>query len=373
MYIRTGEGLKQAPMGYGSIAGMVGEDVAKKKILGDYLNKVRKHPQNYKKLLLIANFHSYPTMSWFIKFFNVDRAKGLDFSDLLSKDSLPREQVDRELTRISEEFRKKDPGFDSQVKDELKHLSELWVTTGNFLNSINGRPFLIDAALLPALLKNFSGLGLEFARKALPRKLFQWINHSEASEAHGFKLFEYLKNYAEDLKKREPAFKAEVEQARKASDRVWAELIKRSGKQVSKCEPFFVDNFNPGQAELNEEIKKRTEKIADLISTELKLGQLNGKMGVVRPFLHFKGFVDKATDPKKVGLDLERAEKVGSSLVKMLKAKDSDLPIGISFDTYLSSSKSGGGPQPKTRNSQPSENRRVEVCLRGIEASIRVF
>lgn len=84
--------------------------------------------------------------------------------------------------------------------------------------------FLIDAALLSAMFKNFSGLGLEFARKALPRNLYEWIKNSEASEAQSFKLFAFLKEYAQKVKNRDPAFKAEVERARKASDQAWAEL-----------------------------------------------------------------------------------------------------------------------------------------------------
>lgn len=113
MYIKTGEGLEQVPMLYGSVAGMFGEDADSKKRLDDFLNQVRLRPLSFKKLLLTVTLHPKPEDSviWNKQTFTFGKeTRHLVDEVLLSE--LPTAFILTELKRIS------DASFSQQIKDE---------------------------------------------------------------------------------------------------------------------------------------------------------------------------------------------------------------------------------------------------------------
>ena len=62
MYLRTIEGLGQVPMRYGSFAGTLGEPPLPPEIQ-NFLDRVKRSPQDYEALLLTATFHVEPWSS----------------------------------------------------------------------------------------------------------------------------------------------------------------------------------------------------------------------------------------------------------------------------------------------------------------------
>ena len=62
MYIRTTERLRQVPLLDGSFAGTLGDPPLPHKIQ-NFLDRVKKSPQNYESVLLISAFHLKPFVS----------------------------------------------------------------------------------------------------------------------------------------------------------------------------------------------------------------------------------------------------------------------------------------------------------------------
>jgi hypothetical protein len=213
MYIRTGEGLGQALMLSGSLAGTLAASPLTPE-LQEFLNQVRKRPQNVKKLLLTVTLHPKPEDSviWDKQTFTFGKqTKYLVDEALISE--LPTAFILTVLKRIS------DANFSQQIKDE-SHLQIQMINATGSLGKALLQPFLFDPLLLPVSggglpYKELSRLARHFAQSMLPKDLAQRIMNSEASEAHLAYLGSFLRSYAEQLQKKDPHFKRQVEIARK--------------------------------------------------------------------------------------------------------------------------------------------------------------
>lgn len=62
MYVRTTEGLGQVPMEYGSVAGTLGEPPLPLTVQ-NFLDRVKRSPQDYEAVILISLFHPEPGRS----------------------------------------------------------------------------------------------------------------------------------------------------------------------------------------------------------------------------------------------------------------------------------------------------------------------
>jgi len=214
VYIKTGEGLEQVPMLYGSVAGMFGEDADSKKRLDDFLNQVRLRPLSFKKLLLTVTLHPKPEDSviWNKQTFTFGKeTRHLVDEVLLSE--LPTAFILTELKRIS------DASFSQQIKDEA-HLQLQMIFATQNLDKVVLQPFLFDPLLLPMIggalpYRELTRLARHFANYMLPGDLVQRIMNSDASEAHLAVLGSYLRSHAETLQKKDPHFKRQAEIARK--------------------------------------------------------------------------------------------------------------------------------------------------------------
>ncbi len=214
MYIKKGEGLGQAPTLYGSLAGMLGEGVDVEDFIKDFLNQVRKGPQDFKKLLLTVTLHPDPGQSviWGRQTYTFGKQTRYLVDDLLMSDQ-PSEVIIAKLKRIS------DTSFKQQIQAEL-NLQVHMINATARLDKAVLQPFLFDPLLLPALggslpYVELSRLARDFARGMLPVDLVQRIVNSDASEAHFAYLGSFLRSYAEKLQKKDPHFKRQVEIARK--------------------------------------------------------------------------------------------------------------------------------------------------------------
>ncbi len=216
MYMKTGAGLGHPPMLHGSLAGMFGEGDDLTEPLKEFLNQVRKHPQNFKKLLLTVSLHPKPEESavWGRQTFTFGKQTRYLLDETLMSGKRAESFVLAELKRIS------DASFNRQIQDE-KNLQFHMTITANGLGKTLLQPFLFDPLLLPApggILPyvELSKLARDFAQGMLPKDLAQRIMSSDASEAHLASLGVFLRDYAVDLlKKGDRHFKRQVEIARK--------------------------------------------------------------------------------------------------------------------------------------------------------------
>ncbi len=213
MYVRTPAGFGSVPLLYGSFAGMLGKNVFPPNIQ-EFLNQVRKRPQDFKKLLLTVTLHPDPGQSviWDKQTYTFGKQTRYLVDDLLMSEQ-PSEVIIAELKRIS------DASFKQQIKDESNLQIQMISATGS-LHKVLLQPFLFDPLLLPALggfvpYLELSRLARHFAQSMLPKDLAQRIVNSDASEAHFALLGSFLRSYAETLQKKDPHFKRQVEIARK--------------------------------------------------------------------------------------------------------------------------------------------------------------
>jgi hypothetical protein len=217
VYISTYGGLRQNPILYRSLAGTLGEPPPSPAIQ-EFLNEVRKRPQNFRQLLLTITFHPAPANSLtFVKQrFTFGKLTKYLIDEILFSGSSDTEIIDN-LRRIRDEFRKRDGRFRQQIEAELKLRNEMIKVAGE-LGPQKLRPFLIEPLLPPTGVIDDSSLcklARNFAQMRLPRDLAQRIINSEASEAQLTNLGRFLRRYAEVLQTKDPFFKALVEEERK--------------------------------------------------------------------------------------------------------------------------------------------------------------
>jgi hypothetical protein len=221
MYVRTHAGSGQEPMLYGSFVGTLGINSLPAGIQ-KLLDEVRKHPQDYKPLLLTIIFDPLPGHSSRKALLDVLKRLNLGTTDaadaaavLLSSPRL--KQIVWELEPIRADLQKRDARFQQLIDAELKLRYEMMETAGGIRPQKHFEPFLLQASLIsPIADLSFHALGLDFAKKMLPAKLTQRIMSSAVSVGHLTYLGRFLQRFAEGLQSRITAFKQRVERERKS-------------------------------------------------------------------------------------------------------------------------------------------------------------
>jgi hypothetical protein len=216
MYVSTYGKFGQIPTPYTSFAETLGEPPLPPEIQ-EFLNQVRKSPQNYKKLLLTVTFHPRPMFSE-VKI-SIQKGVPQDLLDVQLMHNLdpPGVFLD-ELRRIRDDFQKRDPHFKQQIDAELQLRNDMIRIAGDRamrLGSQTLRPVLVEALLMTDICFNLRNLGTSSAQKILPPDLIQRISNSEVPDVHFTHLGKFLRRYGEVLQTKDPAFKALVETERK--------------------------------------------------------------------------------------------------------------------------------------------------------------
>lgn len=209
------EGLEQIPARSRAFAGTLGDNELPVG-LREFLNELRNHPKDLKRLLLTVMFHPSPQNS-FLTFGPRKQA----ILDLLLMNFLdaPGPFFD-ELRRISADLQKKDTGFGQQVDDELRLQKAMLKTAGKVgIDRDKMKPFLL-APLFEPLDFLLPPLALKFAQKMLPSRLVQRIENSAVSEAHLVRLGRFLRRYGEVLQTKDAAFKRVVEQEQRKRQQI---------------------------------------------------------------------------------------------------------------------------------------------------------
>lgn len=205
------ERLEQVPARDRAFAGMLGANALPKGIR-EFLNELRNHPKDLRRLLLTVMFHPRPETS--ILAFGPNK---INIIDLLVMNNLDAPGVFfDELRRISADLKKKDAGFRQQIDAELRLRKVMIKTAGKIgIDRDKIKSFLLeplftlegqDYLLLP--------LALNFAQKMMSPKLLQRIENSAVSDAHLVRLGRFLQRYGEVLQSKDAGFKRVVEQER---------------------------------------------------------------------------------------------------------------------------------------------------------------
>jgi len=203
------ERLEQIPSRSRAFAGMLGDNELPVGIR-EFLNELRNHPKDLKRLLLTVMFHPSP-QNTFLAFGPKKQA----IIDLLLMNYLdaPGPFFD-ELRRISADLQKRDAGFRQQVDAELRLRNAMFKAAGKAgIDRNKMKPFLLKPLFTPNDFE-LPPLALEFAQKMLPSRLVQRIQNSAVSEAHLVRLGRFLRRYGEVLQNKDAGFKQAVEQER---------------------------------------------------------------------------------------------------------------------------------------------------------------
>ena len=233
MYIITGEGLGQAP-----------------DCLSEFLAKVRGRPDNYKKLLLLARLHPYPTNSDYIIQYRTGiqyQTGQVSFTHLIDCVVSTGSSLDKAI----EELR---PISLANLKNEIDAEEQLWARVVEAIKKVDrskAKKFLIEPEQLvllePALLdprkldnirflevsdvRKLQKIGETFARRFL--REFRDIRNSNAAEAHFVKLGRSLTRDAISLQG-DPAFKKVVEQEREKRRRAEERQFQQNLRYLQK-------------------------------------------------------------------------------------------------------------------------------------------
>jgi hypothetical protein len=203
------EELQQIPARDRAFAGTLGDNVLPGGIR-EFLNELRNHPKDLKRLLLTVTIHPSPQNTW-LTFGPRKRA----IIDLLLMNNLdaPGPFFD-ELRRISTDLQKKDAGFRQQIDAELR-LRKVMIKTAGKVGRDHEKlkPFLLKPLFTPNDFE-LPPSALNFAQKMLPPRLVQRIQNSVISEAHLVILGRFLRRYGEVLQSKDTGFKRVVEQER---------------------------------------------------------------------------------------------------------------------------------------------------------------
>ena len=211
MYIRTHERLGQDPMLHGSFADALGASPFKPEIQ-EFLNQVRKRPQDYKKLLLTVTFHPDPISSQVKITIGKNVPQNLLDVQLMYGIEPPGIFLNK-LRRVRDDFQKRDARFRQQIEAELQLRNEMIKTAGD-LGPEKLKPFLLEPLFTENLTIFNCRLGFSFAQKMLPPTLVQRIRNSDVSDGHLTNLGKFLRRYGEVLQTKNPAFKTLVERER---------------------------------------------------------------------------------------------------------------------------------------------------------------
>ena len=214
------EGLQQIPGRDRTFAGTLGDPDFKVE-LDRFLDKVRAHPQDHKKLLLNARLHPFPLFSKTVSNYPVQTHL---LFDLIVFAGGSDEAIRKELSQLA----------DAKLQQEIKAELKLWGRALQTLAKVDKSKLkwsLVQAALLDPkkvddpngdveyVYFKYPGIGSDIAKRFLG-SVGQEIFKSNASEAHLVKLGRGLAHHAIDLLQgKDSAFKKEVEKERKKQAR----------------------------------------------------------------------------------------------------------------------------------------------------------
>ena len=200
------------------------------KKLKEFLDMIRKRPQDFKKLLLVARLHPFPKSSLIIGGTPVPGfpvpTQSTALYDLIAMADFNADQLyDQVLAELKQIA-------DRNFRQEITAAEKLWAETVDTVRKLNPKklkPYLLQAALLlPAggikrlqtnsvqLVLEFRKLGFYLADTAL-NQLGKQIIASEADDAHLTELGWVLAKDADALQNRNPTFKREVDEERRRS------------------------------------------------------------------------------------------------------------------------------------------------------------
>jgi hypothetical protein len=213
------EGLQQIPARDRAFAGTLGDSTLPEGIR-KFLNEVRNHPKDLKKLLLTVTFHPSPQNTGLL--FGPSKQAIIDLLLMNNLLDAPGPFLD-EVRRISADLQKKDASFRDQIDAELRLQKAMIKTAGKVgIDRDKMKPFLLASLFTPNDFQ-LPPLALKFAKKLLPPRLVQRIENSAISEAHLVRLGRFLRRYGEVLQSKDAAFKQLVEQERNKRQQVQQE------------------------------------------------------------------------------------------------------------------------------------------------------
>lgn len=217
MYLHAADALGRLPMLHGLFAGPLSGGPLTD-ALQDFLNQVRKRPQDYKKLLLTAILHPNPANSrtWIEQTFTFDQRTRHLIDEVLM--SAPGQSGQAEIVVRDELRRIALAGFKQEIQAERQLQNEM-IKDARALSMQKLKPFLLEPLFPPTTGEpeeyKLARMGLYFAGFGLPQPLAQRIVNSEASEVHSTILGKFLRDHGKELQRKDRAFNALVEQERK--------------------------------------------------------------------------------------------------------------------------------------------------------------
>jgi hypothetical protein len=207
MYILTSKEPELTPIPYSTFAGTLGQ-VSFPPSVQDFLNQVRKDPQAFRSLLLTVRFDPNPELS---QEPNLSKLWNLVVSSKVSKRDAVYSMVLGELNQILNTSLLKNSQLRQQVEIEAKLRDQLINTTAD-LGLSKLEPFMLKALAIDLVILNPKDVGFDFAKTMLPGPLFNRIQKSPIADAHFNRLGQLLREFAEERRKRNPAFKQRIEE-----------------------------------------------------------------------------------------------------------------------------------------------------------------
>ena len=218
MYVRTTEGLGQVPMRYGSFAGTLGDPTLPPKIQ-NFLDRVKRNPQDYEAVLLISVFHEEPFAS--------DQLRKLMVASLENNAKDPFEEAKAIQARVLQALREihtrhlwgRDKQYSKLVEKEKQLIQVVSKAFQETIKRLEAKgwlePILVDALLAPHPPALTAEVGKPFALSNLPDEIAEQILNSRVPETHYARLGKALLLMAEQRQKSNRAFKQRVERERK--------------------------------------------------------------------------------------------------------------------------------------------------------------
>ena len=215
MYLWTRDGLAQIPTLYGPLAGTLGEPPLPPKIQ-NFLDRVKKNPQDYEALLLTVTFHVEPFLSDQLRKVLVASMDN-NAKDPIEEAKAIQERVLQELVAICKEHLK-DDDFRNLFNKENQLIPVVAKAFQETIKTYEAKGWLerllIDALLKKDIFGEFE-FGKLFALSFLPDEIAEQILNSRVPETHYARLGKALRLMAEQRQKNNVAFRKRVEKERK--------------------------------------------------------------------------------------------------------------------------------------------------------------